>query len=246
MSGFQEFSFGQNDGHIGTKGKRAKFEEGKTYRVSFIWWEGLDGDKLDMGDADNSPAPKFVGAPIHYIQGVGYVVNKGPEYTKIAGSPPKTRIATAIVVWPTDKMGDVNKTRLMDGEAEVLPWVISADKYKSLQQIHKEFPFGMHDITAKCDDTQFQKLTFSPCKENLLRKLLESDKAKGLVDKMIEAAREIVTRIQDEVGREMTIEQVKDKLAGGTGATAGNSGSSSAPATATTGEIDNLVDDLLD
>jgi len=240
MSGFQEFSFGQNDAHIGNKGKRAKFEQGNTARISFIWWDGLDVGKPDF----SAPAPKFIGAPIHYIPTVGYVVNKGPEYTKIAGSPPKTRIATLIIVWPTDKHGEVNKTRLMEGEAEVLPWVISGDKYKSLQQIHKEFPFGEHDITAKCDDTQFQKLTFSPCKESLLRKLMESDKAGPLVAKMIEAAQALSATIQDEVGREMTIEQVKDKLAGGTGVSAGVSGGSS-PAVAE-GDIDNLVDDLLD
>jgi len=245
MSGFQEFSFGQNDENIGNKGKRAKFEEGKTYRVSFVWWEGLDADKPEMGDADNPVAPKFVGAPIHYIQGVGYVVNKGPEYTKLAGSPPKTRVATAVIMWPTDKMGDVDKSRLMGGEAEVMPWVFSADKYKSLQQIHKEFNFGMHDITITCTEAKFQKLTFSPCKENLLRKLMESDKAKELVTKMIDAAKQVVSSIQGEVGREMTIEQVKDKLAGGTGATAGGGGAT-APSTATTGEIDDLVDDLLD
>jgi len=243
MGGFQTFSFGQNDEHIGNKGKRVKFEQGNIYRASFIWWTGLEDGKPDF-DGD---APQFVGAPIHYIPTVGYVVNQGPEYTKIAGSPAKTRIATVLVLWPTNKAGDVDKTKLMAGEAEVLPWVISGDKYKNLQQVHKEFPFGQHDITVKCDDTQFQKLTFSPCKESLLRKLMESDKAGEIVGKMIAAAQAIVPTIQDEVGREMTIAQIKDKLAGGTGApVAGGGGSSSTPNAATTGDIDDLVGDLLD
>ncbi len=243
MGGFQTFSFGKNDEHIGNKGKRVKFEQGNIYRASFIWWPGLEDGKPDF-DAD---APQFVGAPIHYIAGVGYVVNQGPEYTKIAGGPAKTRIATVLVLWPCSKAGDLDKTRLMAGEAEVLPWVISGDKYKNLQQVHKEFPFGQHDITVKCDDTQFQKLTFSPCKDSLLRKLMESDKAEEIVAKMLATAQGIVPSIQDEVGREMTIEQIKDKLAGGTGAPTGGAGAASAASGASaTGDIDGLVDDLLD
>ena len=243
MSGFNEFSFGQNDDHIGKRGKKVKFEGGNTYRMSFIWWEGLDKGKLEMGDDDNPTPPKFVGAPIHFIEGVGYVVNKGLEYTKIAGGPPKMKIATLIVLWPTNKQGDVDKNRLLAGDAEVLPWVFSEDKYKNLKQIHKEFPFGDHDITADCKDTQFQKLALAPCKENLLKKLLGSDKTKSMVADMIADAQQMVETIQDNIGREMTIDQIKDKLSGGTGSAPDTTGATS---TATTGEIDELVDDLLE
>jgi hypothetical protein len=82
----------------------------------------------------------------------------------------------------------------------------------------------------------------TPCKENLLRKLLENPKAKTHTDALILEAQQMVASIQNEVGREMTIEQIQDKMAGGTGAgPVGNTGGD-----VVTGSVDDLVDGLLD
>jgi len=244
-STFQQFSFGENDSNLGGKSKPFKAEAGRTYRISFIWWKGLDDGKPDL----DTQAPFFVRASTNYIPNVGYIVNKGAEYTKLAGGEaPRTRIASVIVVWPTDKSGIIDKSRLAAGDAEVQPWVFSGDKYKSLVQIHNEFPFSNHDFTASCSDANFQKMTFTPCKDSLLRALMGNPKAETIVRDMISKAQMISGNINDHVGREMTIQQIREKLAGGGGggSIGGGGGSSSPTDTMVTGEIDGIVDDLLD
>lgn len=249
MSAFQNFSFGENDANIGSKSKPFKAEAGRTYRISFIWWKGLDSGELDMTTKDkdgNPPAPLFVGAPTHFIPNVGYIINKGAEYTKLAGESPRTRVASIMVVWPTDKDGKPDKTRLTNPAAiEVLYWIFSGEKYKALQRIHEEFPFGLHDIKATCVDTQFQKMTFAPCQESLLTKFIGNPGTAALVSDLISRAQVLAGSINDQVGREMSIQQIKEKLQGGGGP--GTPGGTTSPVdAAVTGEIDGIVDDLLD
>ena len=241
MSGYQDFTFGENDSNIGSKTKRFKAEGGHTYRVSFGWWK--DTNK-DTGFPVMKGAPQFTGASVHYIPNVGYVVNQGPEYTKLAGEPPRTRIGTVLIVWPTLKDGTIDKGRLGSGDVEVLPWIFSGDKYRSLQQIHKEFPFGEHDVTFSCTDTQFQKMTFSPCKDSLIRKMLDNPNAKAMVDSIFADVTRIIEGIRNEIGRELTIEQVREKLAGGGGG--GGQASGAHAAAVSSEDVDALVEDWLD
>jgi len=243
MSGFKGFTFGENDEHVGKKGNRWKGETGQTYRFSFIMWPDLDKGTPNL----DAPGPDFRGAMTHYMEKVGYVVNKGPEYTKMAGSPPRSRIGTAVVVWPTNKDGGLDTEKVQRGECDVKAWIFSDDKYKSLKMTHREFHFGQHDITVQCSDTQYQKLTFSPCKENLFRKFLEAtnDKGKAIAAKILKDAQEVASNMDNEVGRELTIEQVKQALAGQS-LTSGGTGTTGTPDMAVTGDIDDLVGDILD
>ena len=188
--------------------------------------------------------PIFVKEDANFIPNVGYVINKGPEYTKLAGGEaPRSRIGSVIVVWPTDKQGTVDKSALQRGEMEILPWIISGDKFVSLKAINKEFPFGSHDFTLNCSDGQFQKMTFTPCRESLLKSLLGNPKAKEITDTLIAKAQSIAGNINDHIGREMTIQQIRDKLAGGGG---GGGGSVSPVDTMASGDVDSMVDNLLD
>jgi len=233
---FQEFGIGAGDDHVGQRGKRFKAEKDRRYRASFAWWP-----KDKEGKLDTSGTPNFVGAQISYIQGVGYVVNTGPEFTKLAGKPPTQKVATVIIVWPLDSDGKPDKKKLR--EAEVLPWVFSGDKYTNLKAIHGEFPFGEHDVTISCTDAQFQKLNFTPCRGSVLAKLLSNEKAASIVGPMMEQAEALASTIRDEVGREMTLAQVQEKLAGGGGG--GGPVAGGAPPAAD-GDIDDLVDGMLD
>lgn len=236
--GFTTFEMGVDDDGIGVKSKRWVGETGRTARFSFVWWEGLE-----TGSPKLEGNPKFLAAQTHYMNNVGYVVNQGPEYTKLAGEPPRQRVATVIIVWPTDKMGNVDKVRLGAGEAGVMPWVFSGDKYKNLKRIHKEFPLHSHDITAQCDDSKFQKLIFSPCRESLLQMFLGNEKAKDMMAKIITDAAAIVEGLGRDLGQTLTIQQVQEKLAGGPG---GGGPASAIPDAIMTGEVDDLVGDLLD
>jgi len=244
VQGFQQFTMGSGDENIGGgKTRRWKGETGHTYRFSFLWYEGSEDKNPNLGTAEEPKAPNFVGAPISYIPGVGFIVNNGPEITKLAGGePPKTKVGTIVAVWPIKADGKPDTNRISSGDVEVAAFVFSGDKYKTLVQINREFPFALHDITVKCDDAQYQKLIFQPCKENLLRKFLDGgDKGKALMDPILSAVAQIIPNIQGELGRVMTVEQIRAKLVGGSVGSA-----VSGPVANVTGDLDGLVADLLD
>lgn len=242
MSGFQQFGFGSNDDSIGRKSKKFKAEQGKTYRISFAWWDVEDG-KLNV----DGPTPKFIGAQRHYKEGVGYFLNKGPEYTRIAGEPPKQMIGTLIIVWPTDAKGEPDKARLANGDFEVMPWIFSADKYKQFGQIHTEFPVGHHDLKVTCTDSLYQKMSFAPCKESILRKLLENPKAKNRTDEITAQVVNLSNSLANDIARDLSIDEIQEKLAGGGsgGFAKKSSGGTGGGGSAVTENIDDLVDGLL-
>lgn len=233
MSGFTQFGFGQNDSSVGKKRGRLKMEKGQVARVSCLWWPGLEKGQPDM----DSPTPGFVGAPRHYMKGVGYFINKGPEYTKIAGEEPKVRIATLIVKWPM--VGQkLDQTAISNNEFEVLYWVFDEGKYDEIKPIHTEWPLGSHDLTITCTDAGFQKMSFSPCRDNVLRKFIEKGGYESpIVQSIIEQGQRLLAGIQGEIGREMTIDQIREKLGGGGGGVA-------APISDASSNVD--IDDALD
>lgn len=241
-NGFMEFGFGENDGNVTKDKKRFKMEANTTARISIAWWPIKDG-KLDL----DAPTPRFIGAPRHYMKGVGFFINKGPEYTKIAGEPPKVRVATIIVKWPMSA-GKLDKAAIAAGQFEMLTWIFDEGKYEQLKPIHDEWNMGQCDLLIKCpsDGAQFQKMSFSPCKESLLRKIMESDGMKGFADQIVGEVTNIAASIKDSIGREMTLDQIREKIAAGGGAPGGG-GSGGGPTgdAASTAEIDSLVDDLL-
>jgi len=250
-SGFQHFSMGEGDEGVGDgKSKRWKGETGRSYRFSFLWFQGLENGVLDYGTAEKPTNPNFIGAPISYIPGAGFVVNNGPEITKLAGGDaPKTKVATIVAVWPLKKDGSIDVEGIYAGNAEVNAFVFSGEKYKTLVLNNREFPFADHDLTVKCEDAQYQKLAFTPCKESLFRKLLAGgEKGQAVTAPIIAEAQNLMKNIQNELGRVMTVEQIRAKLTG-TGAPAtggiGNLGAAAGPAV-TTANVDSLVNGLLD
>jgi len=232
------FTFNEGDDNLGKKGSRFKGEGGRTYRLSFAWWPGLDKGKFNL-DAN----PIFTGKDRVFIEGCGYVEATHPDIVKFSkdGKPPRTSIATVVVKWPTKPNGSLDAQRFKDGDYEVQEWIFGEDKYETFKGIVEEFPFGEHDIKAQCTDTQYQKMTFISCKENLLRKLIEQgDRGKEHVDRIMAEVKAIVAGIENDIARTMTVEQVKQKIAGGDNA-------ATAVGDATAGaEIDDLVDNILD
>jgi len=242
MSGFQQFGFGQNDSGVGNKKGRLKMDKNETARISFLWWKGLEDGKLDL----DAPTPNFVGAPRHYLKGVGYFINKGPEYTKIAGEPPKMRINTIIVKWPMRANGKLDAEAIQAGNFEVMYWGFDEGKYDEIKPIHTDWPFGSHDLKIKCSDAQFQKMSFSPCKDSVLRKLLEKGADSELVQQILAAGQALIPNVRNEVGRDMTLDQIREKLAGGGGGGGSAGGAGPVNDAAATEEIDDALDNLLD
>lgn len=239
MSGFQQFGFGENDGGIGKKGKRFKMDKGEEARISFICWPGLDKGTPDF----KAVTPSFVGGPRHYMKGVGYFMNKGPEWTRIAGEAPKTRINTLIVKWPLKAGGKLDMEAIAEGRFDVLYWVFDDGKYDELKPIHSEWHFGAHDLKIKCSDAQFQKMSFSPTKESVLAKLAEKPDG-AHYQALLAAAQAMLPGLGDEVGKDMSLDQIREKLAGGGGG--GGGGGGSGVTGASSDELDESLDKFLE
>ncbi len=234
-SNFQSFGFGRDDENVGKMSRRFKAQEGRTYRLSFVWWAGMVEGKPDL----EASTPEFLGAQRNYINGVGYVLNRGPEYTKIAGDSPRMAIATAVISWPITPGGKVDFAAIKEGKFEVQPWVIGKEKYKDLKELHQEFPFGKFDLKIRCTDTKYQKISIQPCQESILVQIIKN--AGSLKDQVVEQVAAVVENIGRDIGREMTLDQIREKQAGGSGS------SGPAPTTGTSSqEIDAMVDNFLD
>lgn len=235
--GFIEFGFGENDDRVGgQKFDRFKGKEGENYRVSFVWWPTkADGVTPDI----DAKTPRFVGAKRLYIPGVGYVLDKGPEYGQFGQS--KLNVATIIAVWPTNRKGELDRARFASGDVDVKPWIFAKDKYEQLKRRHDEFPFGQYDLAIACTDSQYQKMDLSPCRESLFRKVFESDKMKGMADGIVSQVNAIAANIQDILARDVSIEKIREKL-GGAPVSHGPSGGGGGGAN--TAAIDDLLDDV--
>lgn len=231
--GFSEFSLGGNSPILSAGKARWKPQKGK-YRVSFIALPGL----LEGNPNLEADAPLFTGANRLYMKGVGYFIDHGSEYTKIAGNPSKTAIATTLVFWPTDANGILDKARLSNGEYEVKTWVFSRDKYNQLVAIHSEFPLTKHDLNVVVTDPQYHKMTFSPCRDSLLATLKE--KKNDLYKEIVETAKTIHGNIQNDIAQDLTIDQIREKLSGEVGSPVASGGGISSNM-----NVDDVLDDVL-
>ena len=256
MSDFLEFSFGVNDEKIGGKRfDRFKGKEGETYGVSFVWWytdakgqpifdrEKLPAEMRTLIPEGCPPPPRFVGAKRFFIENVGYVLDKGPELAKLAGQPSKATIGTIIVIWPTDRNGQLDVPRFQSGNYDVKPWVFSRDKYDMLQSRNTEFPLAEHDLQMKCTDSQYQKMDIVPCKESLFRKLMQSEKSRPVAEGILSMVLEVEAIIRDSIAQDLTVAQVREKMGQSAGASSGSGSGSFSPET--TAAVDAILDDVL-
>jgi len=237
-TGYVELTFGENDDQIGSNSMRFKAKGGECYRASMAWWPENQDGTLNM----DGNTPKFLAANRVYIAGVGYVMIKDPEYVKLAGKEPKPGVSTVIVLWPTDKTGELDKAKFNKGEGlEVLIWTMSKEKYNAIKKIaNNGFPFSNFDLSIDCSDTQYQKMSFTPCQENLLKKIFNSPKAKTLGDRLRELIKNAVAALPNELAKDLTIDQIRERLSGQDGAPISPTGA------VATQDVDAMIDDILE
>ena len=245
---FTSFGFGQNDDALSTRIDKFKGEKGVTYRLGFAYWPGMEENpdfsavnmKPAEGQSEESLTPKFVGAPRHYIPGVGYLINKGPEFTKLAGKEPKTMVATFVVVWPLEK-GKPTKSSLFGSNPKVMPWIFSMDKYERLRKMHQSgYPFWDWDLSAECEDAQFQKFNFLPAKDNILKTMLASSSEEGqaLGRYVVDRVRAMAPNLARQIGMDLTLDQLRERMGQEVATPVGD--------TASAGEVDDLIGSMLD
>jgi hypothetical protein len=233
--GFKEFRPGEGDEGIGRRNRVFKGEGGKTYRVSFVHLP------VENGLLDFSKPPKFVSAPRIYIPDVGYVLYQGPEYAKFGTV--KQHVATLICLWPMTAKGTVDADAFGKGDGyRVCSWVFSPEKYEILKTNNLEFPFTEHDFNLHFTDTQYQKVHFSPCRDNFIRGLHEKRKKTKLNEPMEDMLQDIVAQVadlretlNDDLARVMSVQDIQQKIGSADGA----------PVQASADNVDEMLDDLL-
>lgn len=220
--GFLDFSMEDGaDDKIGKKTKRFTGETGRSYRVTPCWlsvkkddgsWDDAAAWNKD-GTINENAQVRYTGCERVYKPGVGYFLYKGPAYAQFG--QPKQSVATLLLVWPTDKDGDLDAVSYKNGKGwSVQPWVFSPDKYQTMKAQNKRFPFLRNDLSISCTDSTYQKMTFTPEGENLLQKYLSSDKpeyreiAKRIRADILAAAQ----NIQRDLARDLTVDQIKEAL----------------------------------
>lgn len=238
-TGFMDFSIGSGDDRIGKKATRFKPEAGRTYRVSLAWFKDVGEDGVPSTDPSNL---RFTGCERIYKPGVGYFLYKGPAYAEFG--QPKQSVATVMVIWPTDKNGDLDAASFKAGTGyQVMPWIFSPDKYKDIGRIHNKFSLLEHDLSMTCTDATYHKMTFTPENNNLLFKLLgQEGQLREAADRIMAEAKTIADGIHRELARDLTVDEIREKL-GGEAETPVNGGGAVAN---TSKEVDNLLDGLLD
>ena len=246
----ETFGFGQNDAGVGGRVQKFKGDKGRTYRIGFAWWPGMEvGQEFTAanltpteGQNDEELTPLFIRGPRNFINGVGYVMNKGPQYTELAGAPPKVMIATIIISWPLGKKNQPTEESLFSRKPDVLPWIFSGDKYEELKKQHVSgYPMHDWDVQADCKDSQFQKFGFLPAKQCIFKEMLKANKpaCQEIVEHILGQVQSLAPNLAREIGQDLTIDQLRERMGQEVAGPVGN-------IVAGDQEVDSMLGSLLD
>ena len=157
-------------------------------------------------------------------QGFGYILNRlgkeGPEADKVwAKLPqPKTTVTTLLLVYPTDKEGDIDKDKLRVAASGagygthwlIRPWKFSGDdKYNRIRKLNKGLvenglSIGGQDLKLECKETKYQQIDINLAGPALWQK---SEKFK---DAVLKKALEFYDKLSP--AREVSTDELRSKL----------------------------------
>ena len=89
--------------------------------------------------------------------------------------------------------------------------MFSSDKYENIKQVNVEYPLNLQDLKVTCTDTQYQKVTFLPARENLFARLVEGGKA----GEIISQCQTVAANLSQELARDLSLDQIREKLGKG-------------------------------
>lgn len=246
---FSDVGFGENDDDVTDRVEEYKGKKGQRHRLSMGWWNGHEKNDFSSKNLDQK-TPKMRRAKRVYCgEGIGYVVVTSPEIVKVSGKQPKEVLGTIIIQWPTDEKGALIGESFRKGKFKVLPWVLNAEKFHKLKDIHEI----TNNHLGKCDvlvsmpgnkEEKFQDLNFTAISnDNLFRKLLETDKegAKAHVKNIMDAVNALTDAkaVENAMGRIMTPQELREKMGqGGISSPDESEGISSGE------DVDNLLDGM--
>lgn len=240
----QEFGFDNNV--YGANVKDFKADSGANYRLSFVWWNGMQdpnwGIKDLTGPAEDESklSPRLLGSPRGYVPGVGMVLStpeNRSEIERLAGKPPGDYVTTMVARWVI-KQGNMQKPDLEEVPT-VMPWILSAEKYKQIQNLHRSgFPMWRCDLGVSCSDAKFQKMTFTPLATGLFHGILS--RGKPMAKEIIDQVKMLEPIMPGRLGKDMTVQEIRMKMMGS------SQGMANLPAQQGNEEVDNLLSQMLD
>lgn len=165
-------------------------------------------DRLDLNEV------RFKRFQASYQQGLGFVINRkgqdGPDadavWAKIEA--PKAYHSTLLLVYPTDRAGNIDKDRLAT-DWNLVPWRFGKRVWEDIWKLNaglQDNGMGLHsqDIKLECKDDKYQNIAISFVGPALWQK---SDKFRNVVlAKAIPMYQNLIPF------REMTTDQLRAKL----------------------------------
>jgi hypothetical protein len=151
----------------------------------------------------------------HYQEGLGFVVSRlgkdGAEADSVWKRLPEPKLyfTTLLLVYPTDREGNIDKNGLKNGEWRVIPWRFSKQIYEQIWKQNEGLrenglSLASQDIKLECKDPQYQKIDVSFVGAAIWQK---SDNFRTVV---LTKALEFYTKLVP--FREMSTDQLRAKL----------------------------------
>ena len=159
-------------------------------------------EKLDLGQV------RFKKWEAHYKDGLGYFLTRkgkdGDDADRVWGmlDDPRTYFSTALLIYPTDNDGELDKTNLAKGW-RIMPWRFSGKVYERIWKLNdglkkNDLSIANQDLVMTCKNADFQNFDIDPHgkavwrqSEKFQKKILE--KAVTLFEKQLSPFRELST-----------------------------------------------------
>lgn len=188
---------------------------------------GKTVDQLDQVDMLDLSEARFKKVVAHYKEGVGFVTSRlgkdGPEADKVWATlpEPKTYVTTLLLIYPTDEEGELDKSKLAKGWV-LKPWRMPPDKYEKLRKINRGLmnsgsSIAVQDLYLSCTDAKFQKIDITQAGPAIW---LRNDSFRRLV-----LSKAVTMYGKLNPSREITTDELREKLGMGGGESGGSSGS---------------------
>jgi hypothetical protein len=176
-------------------------------------------DRLDLTEV------KMKRMWFHYQEGLGYCISRlgkdGPEADAVWKKLPEPKITftTLLLVYPTDRQGNIDKEKLATGW-HIIPWRFHKGVYEGIWKLNKGLEengtsIASQDVKLECKVQEYQNIDVQFCGPAVWQKSpkfkeVVLGKAMELYDKLIPF-------------REMTTDQLRSKLGMG-GSAVGSAG----------------------
>ena len=193
---------------------------------------GKTVDQLTPIDRLNTSEMKLKRMWYHYDDNVKYVISRlgkdGPEGDAVWKKlpEPKLTFTTLLLVYPTDRAGNIDKDKLANGWS-IIPWRFHKGVFEDVWKVNKSAEedgssIALKDVKLECKEQTYQNISPSTCGPAIWQK---SPKFKEIV----------LTKAMEMYGdktlipfRQLTTQQLREKLGmGGSGVSSGGLGGSS-------------------